>query len=293
MDLTPTIPPGFSSPAPLATADELLEALPWGVLAFDEQEVIRRVNPQAAQWCGLPVGALLGQPLAQAPLSPALSTALRRLREPGAVPLEIWLPPTQQWLNLRAAPAPAGQHWVFLENVTAGHQAEEAQQRSSQLLLDMEAVAHTGSYEADLASGSFYFSDGLYRLFGEAPQSFEVTLEAIDARSHPADVATVRQVLDEAIRARQPYTYRRRIRRADGAWRTLEAHGEVHCDAVGQPIQLRGLVQDITERVQAEQQLQASHELLRRTIDSALDLVQVFEAVRDDRGAVEIGRAHV
>lgn len=118
------------------------------------------------------------------------------------------------------------------------------------------------------------------------PQAFEVTLAVIDARSHPTDAAAVRQVLDGAVRARQPYTYRRRIRRADGVWRTLETHGDVRCDATGQPVQLRGLVQDITERVQAEQQQRESHELLRRTIDSSLNLVQVFEAVRDEWGAV-------
>jgi PAS domain S-box-containing protein len=286
MDQPPAPVAAFVPPEPLADAAALLAALPWGVLVLDGQGVLRYLNPQAAAWCGVAAAALLGQPLAEAPLPPALVAALRQLPPEATTPREVWLPGTRQWLRVRAVPAAAGQHWVFLENATASHEAEAARQRSTQLLLDMEAVAHTGSYEADLASGSFYFSDGLYRLFGEAPQAFEVTLEAIDARSHPADAATVRQVLDEAVRTRQPYSYRRRIQRTDGAWRTLEAHGEVRCDATGQPVQLRGLVQDITERVQAEQARRAGHELLQRTIDSSLDLVQVFEAVRDEQGAV-------
>jgi PAS domain S-box-containing protein len=282
-----TIPalPGSEPPGPLATADELLAALPWGVLVLDAQAVIRRVNRQAAQWCGMPAGSLLDQPLAQAPLPPALSTALRQLREPGSAPLEVWLPAAQQWLNLRAAPAPAGQHWIFLENVTARHQAETARQRSGQLLLDMEAVARTGSYEADLTSGSLYFSDGMYLLFGEAPQAFEVTLAVIDARSHPADAAIVRQVLDEAIQKKQPYTYRRRIRRADGEWRTLEAHGEVRADAAGRAVQLRGLVQDVTERVQAEQELRETKELLQATLNSSRYVVQA-RPVRNAQGEI-------
>ncbi len=286
MNLPPALAPAFVPPELPADAAALLAALPWGVLVLDAQGVLRYLNPQAAAWCGGRDAALLGQPLAAAPLPPALAAALRQLPPEATTPREVWLPGTRQWLRVRAAPAPAGQRWVFLENATASHEAEAARQRSTQLLLDMEEVAHTGSYEADLASGSFYFSDGMYRLFGEAPQAFEVTLEAIDARSHPADAATVRQVLDEAVRTRQPYAYRRRVRRADGAWRTLEAHGEVRCDATGQPVQLRGLVQDISERVQAEQARRAGHELLQRTIDSSLDLVQVFEAVRDEHGAV-------
>lgn len=286
MNLSSPLIPGLSSTTPLAATAALLEVLPWGVLVLDAQGVIRYLNQQAAAWYGIGAEALLGQPLAEAPLPAALGATLQPPLPGSAAPREVWLPGTQQWLGLRTVLDPTGSHWVFCDNITARKQAEAAQQRNSQLLLDMEAVAHTGSYEADLASGSFYLSDGMYRLFGEAPQAIEVTLAVIDARSHPDDVATVRQVLDEAVRTRQPYTYRRRIRRADGAWRTLEAHGEVRTDATGQAVQLRGLVQDVTERVQAEQQLHASHELLQRTIDSSLDMMQVFEAVRDEQGAV-------
>ncbi|WP_354579120.1 PAS domain-containing protein [Hymenobacter sp. UYP22] len=265
----------------------LLDALPWGVLVLDEHNVIRRVNQQAAEWCGAAPEALLNNLLTQVALPSALTATLHQLlKSAEAAPHDVWLPHVQQWVSLRLGPAPAGQQWVFWEDATLRHQAETDRQRNLELLLDMEAVASTGSYEADLTTGSFYFSDGLYRLFGEVPRAFEVTLEGIDARSHPDDVATVRQVLDEAVRTRQPYTYRRRIRRADGQWRTLEAHGEVRTDAAGNAVQLRGLVQDVTERVQAEQALHQSHQLLQRTIDSSLDLVQVFEAVRDEQGAV-------
>ncbi|UYZ59685.1 PAS domain S-box protein [Hymenobacter latericus] len=282
----PPFPPDALFPEAPSDCTALLDALPWGVLVLNQDGIICRVNPMAARWCKAQPDALLGQSLAQAPLPPALATALERLLAAGDTPPDVWLPHARQWVSLRLGPAPAGQRWVFWEDVTDRHRAQATQQRSSQLLLDMESVAHMGSYEAGLTTGSFYFSDGLYHLFGEEPQSFEVTLEVIDARSHPDDAAAVRQVLDQAVATRQPYTYRRRIRRTDGQWRTLEAHGEVRCDAAGTPTGLRGLVQDVTERVQAEQALQQNQALLRRSIDSSLDLVQVFEAVRDEQGQV-------
>jgi signal transduction histidine kinase/GAF domain-containing protein len=44
--------------------------------------------------------------------------------------------------------------------------------------------------------------------------------------------------------------------------------------------------EDINARKQAEQHWQASRELLQTTIDSSLNMVQVFEAVRDDTGRI-------
>ncbi|MDU0369115.1 PAS domain-containing protein [Hymenobacter endophyticus] len=265
----------------------LLDALPWGVLVLDEHNVIRRINQQAAKWCGAAPEALLGNLLTQVGLPSALTATLHQLlKSAAAAPHDSWLPHVQQWVSLRLGPAPAGQQWVFWEDATLRHQAETDRQRNVELLLDMEAVAHTGSYEADLTTGSLYFSDGMYRLFGELPRTFVPTPEVIEARSHPDDAAAIQQILAEAIRTRQPYTYRRRICRPDGQWRTLEAHGAVRTNAAGTAGQLRGLVQDVTERVQAEQALHQSHQLLQRTIDSSLDLVQVFQAVRDEQGTV-------
>ncbi|MCC3156025.1 PAS domain-containing protein [Hymenobacter sp. 15J16-1T3B] len=44
--------------------------------------------------------------------------------------------------------------------------------------------------------------------------------------------------------------------------------------------------EDITPRKQAEQELQASRALLQATIDSSLDMIQVFEAVRNEQGDI-------
>ena len=147
--------------------------------------------------------------------------------------------------------------------------AAQAQQAATDSLLRRtEAVARTGSYELTLATGELHSSDGLYRLVGEEPGAFTADLSFIDARSHPADVAAVQQVLARAIADRQPYHYQRRIYHADGQLRTLEAHGQVECDAQGQPVKLLGLLQDVTAREQATQELlRLKDELTQRATD--------------------------
>jgi signal transduction histidine kinase len=149
-----------------------------------------------------------------------------------------------------------------------------------------EAVAGIGSYELDLLSGAFHFSEGLYRLFGEVPYSFRPSLEWLDARTNPQDVAAVRHTLDQALADRQPYHYSRRIRRADGQWRFTESHGQVVCNAAGVPIRLEGVVEDKTKEHEAAQELFKAKERLRITLDSTLFVVQAFEAVRDEAGHI-------
>ncbi|MBD0256983.1 MAG: PAS domain S-box protein, partial [Cytophagales bacterium] len=129
------------------------------------------------------------------------------------------------------------------------------------LLREAEAVGGTGSYEADLVTMQFRFSDNLYRLLGQEPQGFVPTLDWIDSVSHPEDAARVREVLDRAVAHREPYYYQRRIYKPGGEMRYLASHGKVVCDAEGRPVKLLGTVQDITGQVRTDRILDSVDEV--------------------------------
>ncbi|GAB2715527.1 hypothetical protein GCM10011495_22200 [Hymenobacter frigidus] len=261
-------------------ADFLLQCLPWGVVVLDVHGTVLRLNQQAADWWGAPQQDLVGKRLEQLPAGTLPADLLQALRQVTSSPAqpsgEFFLPRHQQWITMSSV-----RHtddWVvYWQDVTAQKQRQdenETQQAASDSLLGRtEAVARTGSYELELATGRFHFSDGLYRLFGEEPGAFVPEMAFINSRSHPDDVAGVQQVLAQAIADCQPYHYQRRIYRSDGQLRTLEVHGRVECDALGQPMKLLGLLQDVTEREQAAQELlQAKDELARRATDSYVAL---------------------
>src|SRR3712207_7617949 len=66
------------------------------------------------------------------------------------------------------------------------------------------------------------------------------------------------EILNQAALTKQPYHYTRRIFRADGAMRTVEAHGRVLTDEGGQAIKFIGLVQrseEHTSELQSRQYL--------------------------------------
>ncbi|GAA4499206.1 hypothetical protein GCM10023172_17530 [Hymenobacter ginsengisoli] len=120
--------PAAASLGALLAADELLDALPWGVLVVDAQGVVRRINHQAAHWCGVPPAALLGHPLAQAELLPEVRETLLQLLEPDQVaPREVWLPQQARWITLSATAHPAG--WVLYgQDITPQKRREQQYQ---------------------------------------------------------------------------------------------------------------------------------------------------------------------
>jgi PAS domain S-box-containing protein len=193
--------------------------------------------------------------------------AFERLQQQAAT---LGLSPTD--LQAVLAEALAQQQALLQENQQL-HATQQQLAGSAARLHAAEAVAGMGSYELNLISGTLHFSAGMFRLFGEAPDSFPPSLEWIDDRSHPEDAATVRRVLEQATHDRQPYHYTRRIRRADGQWRTLESHGRVVCDEADAAIRFEGVVEDKTDQQHTEQALRASEEQFKLFVLASSNVV--------------------
>ncbi|HEY0895505.1 MAG TPA: PAS domain-containing protein [Sphingobacteriaceae bacterium] len=154
------------------------------------------------------------------------------------------------------------------------------------LVHTIEGLTGMGSYLVDLPSNRISLSNGMYRLLGEDRGSVEPDPDFLDSRSNPDDLQKIRMALEQARKDKRPYRYIRRIRRNDGEWRTLECHGQTITDGDGNDLRLFGVVQDITEKSSAEQQLRESRRLLQATMDSSLEMIQVFSAVRNQQGEI-------
>ncbi|RDC62545.1 PAS domain-containing protein [Adhaeribacter pallidiroseus] len=167
---------------------------------------------------------------------------------------------------------------------------QEAQEHAiarENLFKTAEEVGQFGSYEIDLETGSLTFSDGMFRLFGEEPQSFTPTLDFINSRVNPEDIIMVRKILDQAASDKKPYFYTRRIQRKNGEWRQTESHEKVICDAAGRVVRLIGLVQDVTDRNTTEKEFRESKKLLQSVFDTNLMAFSILEAVRGHDGAIQ------
>ncbi|QIK38638.1 response regulator [Caldichromatium japonicum] len=91
-----------------------------------------------------------------------------------------------------------------------------------------------------------------FRIFG-MPKEIPPTPELVDSYIYPDDRSLVDRAWDEALTG-QPYRVTHRIHTPHGI-RWVEERAEILCDASGQPVEALGTVQDVTERLELEQQL--------------------------------------
>jgi PAS domain S-box-containing protein len=136
-------------------------------------------------------------------------------------------------------------------------QADEALQESEERLNRGQEIAHLGSWELDLVPNHLTWSDEVYRIFGLAPQEFEATYEAFLAAVHSDDRAAVDAAYGDSLRnGLDSYDIEHRVvRKNTGEVRIVQERCQHIRDEAGRVIRSVGMVHDITERKQAEEQM--------------------------------------
>jgi PAS domain S-box-containing protein len=174
-----------------------------------------------------------------------------------------------------------------LLDITERKRAEQELKRREAQLAEAQTIAHLGSWEWDMAENRVRWSEEVYRMHGLEPGAAALTFEHVGEYPIPEDRPRIAAHLEAATRsAREAFRLRGereggippieyRIRRADGALRTLHGSGRVALDDHGTPVRMVGIVFDITERQRTEQALAASESRLRAIIESEPECVKL------------------
>lgn len=132
--------------------------------------------------------------------------------------------------------------------------ATEVREGEHQMALAAEA-AKLGTWTRDLVRGDIWASDHWRRLFG-FDKTAQVTLDGMLERVHPEDRPVVRKILQPTSRPDSSYTLEYRIVLPDEPIRWISSQGRFEINGSGIPFLARGVSVDVTERKNAEQEVE-------------------------------------
>jgi PAS domain S-box-containing protein len=156
---------------------------------------------------------------------------------------------------------------TIAHNVTELRQAAEALKKSEASLAAAQRIARLGSWELDLAKGEaletapLHWSDETWRIFGMKPRPEPVTAEMFFKAAHVDDRKRVKSAMEEALRKKEPFELEHRILLSDGEVRIVRERAELTLDDAGEPLQLRGIVMDITAQKRLEERSNQSQKM--------------------------------
>ena len=177
---------------------------------------------------------------------------------------------------------------ALARDITERKRIEEVLRESEVRLQKAQQIAHVGWWERDFATSRVFLSDEVCRIFG---------LEAVDLPEwharwlsliHPEDRPRAGEAAAAALLPGSPrYDVEYRVIRPDGTVRAVHSQGDVTWDESGRALRQFGVLQDITELRQAEQELRASEGRFRIFVDHATD---AFFLLDDDWTILDVNR---
>ena len=147
------------------------------------------------------------------------------------------------------------------------------------MLAQAERLAHLGSWKFNINTRKLYWSDELFRIYGENKNSFEPTFEEYQKRLHPEDRSEIIKKIEIAINTGVSFSHIERIIRPDGETRILSSRGIPQTNDLGEVIGLYGSCLDITEYKKIERELLFSQKQLR-ALSSNLQLTREEERAK-------------
>jgi PAS domain S-box-containing protein len=139
-------------------------------------------------------------------------------------------------------------------------------------LSEAQEMAHIGNWVWDIATDNSYWSNELYRIFGRDPQNLAPTINEFHNYIHPDDRYDIVNLSNKALNEKSSLRKEFRIISADGEEHTVQMQSEIIFDEKKVPIQIKGIVQDITERKKTEEKIQNLANIVESSSDAIVTM---------------------
>lgn len=144
-----------------------------------------------------------------------------------------------------------------------------------------------GRFRYDVATGSWWWSDGVYEMHGFSRGEVAPSTELLLAHQHPEDRDAAAGLVTAAVAGGPPFCSRHRIIDTRQRVHTVVTIGEGIGDPTGEIIEVRGYFIDVTEPVRRETEEQISEAVqrsaqTRAAIEQAKGALMAIYAIDSD-----------
>ncbi|GAB4142932.1 MAG: hypothetical protein Fur0046_19770 [Cyanobacteria bacterium J069] len=167
---------------------------------------------------------------------------------------------------------------TVIRDIREFRQAEAALRESEERFRLVAEQTGQLIYDYDFATGQIRWAGAIAQMTGTPPAEFQqVDIAAWEQRIHPSDRQRAAQMLEKAIQERSLYYVEYRFAQADGSYIFVEDHGALLENEAGEVDRLVGVMSNITERKQAQLELERSESTLRQRSEELQTALQQLQ----------------
>lgn len=171
----------------------------------------------------------------------------------------------------------------LVEKRTAELKEKAAQvQQSDARFQSSLSFASIGAWDWDISTGDIYWSDQIAALFGYEDGKIAPTYENFIAAIHPNDREAVQAAVKACVEDGADYDIEHRVVWPDGSVHWVHERGGTTRDADGNPKNMLGVVQDISDQKQILMEQQYAQTMLEDQATNLANIAQELEIAHAD-----------
>lgn len=151
-------------------------------------------------------------------------------------------------------------------DITHQKDIENKLRKSEAKLKEAQKLAKLGHWELDLITNKLSWSDEIFEIFQIDPLKFGASYESFLNTIHPEDRESVNKSYTDSVKNKNSYDIVHRLLMKDGSIKYVHEMGKTYYDEFGNPLVSIGTVQDITDRVQIENEIRELNQTLEEKV---------------------------